>query len=82
MAFRAAVEHGDDGADDLQVADLFGGNVHQQVLAARIAFTESLGEVTHCSRQFALGPPNCSSMRLASCGLDSRTRTVYISFLW
>src|SRR5690606_19551026 len=44
---------------------------------------QALGEVAHRRRQFACGPPNCSSSRLARAGLGSLTRTVYCSrLLW
>ncbi|CEE80472.1 hypothetical protein XAC2852_790195 [Xanthomonas citri pv. citri] len=52
--FGPLVEHGDDRADDFEMADLFGGDVEQQILAARVVLAQCLGEVAHCSGKFAL----------------------------
>ena len=41
LAFRALVQHGDDGADDLEVAELLGGDVEQHVLAAGVALRKA-----------------------------------------
>ena len=55
LALGALVEHGDDVADHFQVAQLFGCDVEQHVLAAWIVFRHGLGEVAHGGRQLALG---------------------------
>ncbi|MNF06856.1 hypothetical protein D3C80_2068990 [compost metagenome] len=39
------------------MAQLFGGDIHQQVATARVLVRETLGEVAHGRRQFALGSP-------------------------
>lgn len=41
-------------AVDLQVAELFGGDIHQQVLAACVLFGDALGEIAAGGGQFAL----------------------------
>jgi hypothetical protein len=41
LALGALVQHGDDGADHFQVAQLLGGDVEQHVLAARIVFASA-----------------------------------------
>ena len=51
----ALVEHDDDGADDLQMAEFFGGDVHQQIFAPRVVFRQGLGEVTGRGGQLTLG---------------------------
>jgi hypothetical protein len=43
LALGALVQHGHDAADHLQVAQLLGGDVEQQVLAARIVLGQALG---------------------------------------
>ena len=56
LAFHASVQHGHDRADDLEVAQLFRGDVEQQVSAARIFIRQSLGEVAHGGGELALRP--------------------------
>ncbi|MNS07037.1 hypothetical protein D3C72_384720 [compost metagenome] len=50
-----AIEHGDDRADDLEVAQLLRGDVHQQVATPHVLVSQSLGEVAHGGRQLTLG---------------------------
>jgi hypothetical protein len=54
FAFGALVEHRDDGADHFKVAEFLGGDVHEQVLAARIVFSQRLGEIPAGCGEFAL----------------------------
>ncbi len=55
LALHAPVQHGDDTADDLQVAELLGGDIEQHVLAAGVLLGQGLGEIAHGRGQFALG---------------------------
>jgi hypothetical protein len=54
LALRALVEHGDDGADHFEMRQLFGGDVEQHVLAARVVLGDGLREVAHRRGEFAL----------------------------
>jgi hypothetical protein len=54
VALRALVQHRDDRTDDLQMAQFLRRNIEKQVLAARIIFTDGLGEITTCGSQFPL----------------------------
>jgi hypothetical protein len=56
LALGALVEHGHDGADDFQMAELLGGDVQQHVLAARIVLGHGLAEIAHRGGQLALRP--------------------------
>jgi len=56
-ALRTLVQHRDDAADHFQVAQFFGGDIEQQVLAACVVFGDCLREVTHCSGKFTLRTP-------------------------
>src|SRR6185437_5287480 len=55
LAFDASVEHRDDAADHFQMADLFDRDVEQKVFASGIQLGQTLGKVSHCSGQFAVG---------------------------
>src|SRR5581483_7965501 len=55
--FGALVEHGDNCADDLQMAELLGGDVDQHVLAARIILREILRKISKRSRELSLRAP-------------------------
>jgi len=54
LPLGAAVQHGDDRTDHLQVAELLGGDVEQHVLAAGVLFSQRLREIAHRRRQLAL----------------------------
>ena len=55
LRLGALVEHRDDRADHLEVAQLLGGDVHQHVLAARIVVAQPLREIAHRRRELAVG---------------------------
>ena len=57
LTLGTSVEHDDDRADHLQMAQFFGGNVQQKVFAPRIFFSQGLGEIAGCCGQFAIGAP-------------------------
>ncbi len=69
-------------ADDLQVAQLLGADVHQQILALRIVAVQSLNRILHRGGELAVGAAELFEQHVAEprIGLAS-TRTVYISFL-
>ena len=51
---RAAVQHRDDRADYLEVAELLCGDIKEHVLSAGVVFCHGLGEIPACGSQFAL----------------------------
>ena len=55
LGLDALVEHGDDRADDFEMAQLLGGDVEQHVLAAGIVLAEALGEIAHGGGELAVG---------------------------
>src|SRR5690606_42044165 len=50
-------QHLNCGADDFQVTELFGGDIHQQVVLIGIRFlsTERLYEILHCGLELTVG---------------------------
>jgi hypothetical protein len=67
-------------ADDLQVAQFLGADVHQEILAVRIVAIQALDGMLHRRASSPFAPPNCSSSMFPNLGSASSTRTVYISF--
>ena len=53
-AFRPFIEHTYQRADNFKVAQLFGSNVHQHILATRIVIAQALCEISACGGEFAL----------------------------
>ena len=61
---RLEVQPGE-GADDLQVAQLLGADVHEQVLAGRVLAVEPLDRVLHGRGQLAVGPAELLQQHVA-----------------
>ena len=55
-------------ADDLEVAQLLGADVHQQVFALRIVAVEPWMEYCIAAASSPFAPPNCSSSMLPNLG--------------
>ncbi len=56
LRLGALVQHGDDRADDFEMAQFLGGDVEQQILAARVGFAQPLREIAHGGGELAVGP--------------------------
>jgi hypothetical protein len=54
LSLDALVEHYDDASYDLQVADLFRGDIDQEILAAGVDLGEALREISHGRGKFAV----------------------------
>src|ERR1700761_4810011 len=54
LAFCALVQHRDNRANNFQVTQLFGCDIEQQILAARIIFADRLGEIPARSTELSL----------------------------
>lgn len=52
----ALVEHSDDKADHLEIAQFLGGDIEQHFRAARIVLGEALREIAHRGGELAIGP--------------------------
>jgi hypothetical protein len=61
--------------DDLQMAELFGANVHEEVLAFRILTVEPLNRYCMAAASSPFAPPNCSRSMLPNFGSGISTRT-------
>ena len=81
VGFHRLEMHAGQRADDLQVAQLLGADVHQQVFARRIVAVESLDRVLHRGGELAVGAAELLQQHVAESGSGSSTRTVYMSFL-
>jgi hypothetical protein len=49
------VEHRDDRTDNLEVAEFFGCDIEQHVLAASVELAEPLSKIAHRGRKFPVG---------------------------
>lgn len=56
LTLGALVQHRNQVADDSQMAELRGSDVHQQILAPSIVFGDRLAEISTGCGQFALWP--------------------------
>ena len=59
----------DDGADDLEVAELLGGDVDQHVLATGIILGQVLGEVAARRRKFTLRTAELLEQQVGEAGI-------------
>ena len=83
VVFHGLQMHSGQRADDLQMAQFFGTDIHQQVFAFRVVAVQALDRILHGRGEFAIAPPNCSSSILPNRGSGCPMRTVYISFfMW
>nr|GFA75875.1 hypothetical protein [Tanacetum cinerariifolium] len=55
LPFAAFIEHDDDRANDLQMAQLFRGDVEKQILTTWILLGQRLSEIAGRGGEFALG---------------------------
>ena len=69
------------GADDLQMAQLFGANIHQEILALQVVAVQALNGILHRGGKLAIRAAELFQQHVAERGSGSSTRTVYISFL-
>ena len=61
--------HAREGADDFQMAQLLGADVHQKVLAIRILAIETLNRILHRGREFAVGAAELFKKHVAETGV-------------
>jgi hypothetical protein len=61
-------------ADHLQMAELFGADIHQKVFPFSIFAIQALNGILHRGRQLSISAPNCSRSILPKRGSGSSTR--------
>ena len=66
--------HAGERADDLQVAEFLGADVHQQVFARGIFAIEALDGVLHGGGEFAVGAAELLQQHIAERGIGRRRR--------
>ena len=66
--------HARERADDFQVAEFLGADVHQQVLAGGIVAVESLDGILHGRSQFAVGAAELFQQHVAEPRIRRPTR--------
>ena len=62
------------GADDFEMAELLGADVHQQVLARRIVAVQALDGILHRGGELAVGAAELFEQHVAECGVGLRRR--------
>ena len=70
--FHRLEVHAGKGADDLEVAQLLGADVHQQVFALRVLAIESLDRILHRRSELAVGAAELLEQHVA----EARVRLV------
>ncbi len=69
LSFSAFVQHGDDGANDLEMAEFLGRDIEQHVAAPRVFFAHGLGEVPARRREFPLGTAELLEQEVGQTGV-------------
>ena len=64
--------HAGKGADDFEMAQFLGADVHQEIFAVRIFAIEALNGILHGGRQFAVGAAELLQQHVA----ETRVRLV------
>ncbi len=57
------------GTDNLEMAELFGADIHQQILAVRIFAIEPLYGILHRRGEFAIGAAELFQQHIAETGI-------------
>ena len=66
--------HPREGADDFQMTEFLGADVHQQILAIRIFAIEALDRVLHGGGKFAVGAAELLEQHVAEARIRLRRR--------
>ena len=61
--------HARERADDFQMAQLFGADVHQEILAIGIVAIQTLDRILHRSREFAFGAAELLKQHISEAGI-------------
>ena len=69
--------HAGERADDLQMTQLFGADIHQQIFALRVIAVQALNGILHGGSKFAVGAAELLQQHVAESRDRARRREPY-----